>query len=195
LESKNYKCVNTIIFSIILAFAVTVPAAFETEIQEMSREEIEENISTMNTTIRLSENNLVIIHTDLHHDKIYKDLFRMLFNFLTSQVAVIWILPVLFLHSKDVFTLNKKRRNPRDLLIPVISVFFIIFSLPQLAVFFIHILLYQPPQLLIRVSGLCLAIIASFKVLFYLACDRSIRRSLSICSCSRRRIAVPRDDF
>ena len=77
---------NTIIFSIILAFAVTVPAAFETEIQEMSREEIEENISTMNTTIRLSENNLVIIHTDLHHDKIYKDLFRMLFNFLTSQV-------------------------------------------------------------------------------------------------------------
>jgi len=195
MERKSYKCLNTILFSIALAFAVTVPALFEIEIMDMSRDDIEENLPNMNTTISVSEDNLVILHTDMFHQKTYKDMFRMLFNFLTSQVAVVWILPILFLHSRNVYTLNKKRKNPSDLLTPIISLFFILFSLPQLSVFMIHILLYQPPDLLIRVSGLCLACIASFKIIFYLIFDSSLRRDLSPNCCSRTRIAVPRDDF
>ena len=213
IERKNYKCVSTVIFSIILAFAVTVPTVFETEIEEMSREAIEENIFALNITIRLSEDNLVLLHTDMYHHKTYKDMFRMLFNFLTSQVpdnltiharyillllvqvAVVWILPVMFLHSRNVYTINKKMLNPHDLLIPIISLFFIIFSLPQLALFMIHILLYQTPDLLVRLSGLSLAGLASFKVVFYLIFDRNLRRDLSISNICRSRIAVPRDEY
>ena len=86
MERKTYKCLNTIIFSIVLACAVTLPAVFEVELVDMSREDIEENMIGQNKTIRLSEDNLVILHNDMYHDKIYKDMFRMLFNFLTSQV-------------------------------------------------------------------------------------------------------------
>ena len=195
MERKSYNCLNTIIFSVGLACAVTAPALFEVELSDMSRDDIEEHLTGFNTTLTLSEDNLVILHTDMYHQKTYKDMFRMLFNFLTSQVAVIWILPIVFLHSKDVYTLNKKRKNPSDLLTPIISLFFIIFSIPELAVFMIHILLYQPPDLLVRVSGLCLASIASFKIVFYLVFDKSLRRDLSLIRRYRRRIAVPRDDY
>jgi len=195
IEKKTYKCVNTFIFSIVIAFAVAVPAVFETEIKEMSREAIEGNVTVLDKEMRLSDSNLVIIHTEVYFDNTYKDMFRMLFNFLTSQVAVIWLLPVLFLHSRNVYQLNKKRRNSRDLLTPVLSIFFILFSIPQLAVFLIHILLYQPPDLLVRISGLCLAAIAAFKVALYLVFDKHLRRDLSLISLCQRRIAVPRDDF
>eukprot|EP00092_Neocalanus_flemingeri_P077224 GFUD01095862.1.p1 GENE.GFUD01095862.1~~GFUD01095862.1.p1 ORF type:complete len:123 (-),score=16.05 GFUD01095862.1:74-442(-) len=112
-----------------------------------------------------------------------------------SEVGLIWILPVMCLHSSSVHTLNRKRKAPTDLLIPSLSVFFILFSLPQLAVFMNHILLYQPPDLLERISGLSLAVIASFKIVFYLICDTNFRRDLSITNCSRSRIAVPRNDY
>ena len=180
---------------IAIAIVVTVPALFEVEIVNMSRDTIEENLSGLNITMELSAENFVILHTDMYYHKTYKDMFRMLFNFLTSQVAVIWILPIIFLHSKNVYKLNKKRRMKSDILTPVISLFFILFSLPQLAVLMTKILLYQPPHLLVRVAGLCLACIASLKTLLYLSFDQEIRRNLSLPGCYRTRTLLPREDF
>ena len=194
-ETRNYKCLHTVIFMIAMAIVVTVPAMFEVELVEMSKDTIEENIGELNISMELSQENSVILHTDMYYHKTYKDLFRMLFNFLTSQVAVIWILPIIFLHSKNVYKLNKKRRMKSDSLTPVISLFFIIFSLPQLSVLMTRILLYQPPHLLVRVAGLCLACIASLKTLLYLSFDQDIRRHLSLPCCYRSRTLLPRDDF
>jgi len=192
-ETRTYTCLNTVLFSLAIATMVTVPAMFEVELVTMDREAIEESV---NTTMQLSEKNLVILHTDMYYHKTYKDLFRMLFNFLTSQVAVIWVLPIIFLHSKNVYKLNKKRRKQTDILTPIISLFFILFSLPELAVFLTQILLYQPAVLLVRVSGLCLACIASLKPLLYLSLDRNLRRDLTLpCTHNLTRTPVPREDY
>jgi len=194
-ETKSYNCLQTVVFMMATAMMVTVPAIFEVELVDMSRDTIEQNTAELNITMELSEENLVILHTDLYYHKTYKDLFRMLFNFLTSQVAVIWILPIIFLHSKNVYKLNKKRRIKNDILTPIISLFFILFSLPQLAVFLTNILLFHPPDLMVRVAGLCLACIASFKPLLYLCLDQNIRRDLSLPCCYRDRTLIPREDF
>ena len=91
---------------------------------------------------------------------------------------MVWFLPIIFLHGKHLNKLNRKYRRPRDLLTPVISLLYILLSIPNLAVLLYEILLYQPPTLLVRASVLCLALISAVKLTLYLSLDKSLRREL-----------------
>ena len=90
---------------------------------------------------------MVLEHTDLFNHPTYSQLVRLLFNFMTSQVrvkiigflldiifcvlqvATIWVLPVVFLHSCKLNKIKKKQKLHRDvdLLTPMMALMVMVF--------------------------------------------------------------------
>ena len=189
---------------------ITAATYLELDLQTLTLAEVEEEVGVAASSLLvLSEENLVVRHTELFHDTTYSQLVRLLLNFICSQVgwsweifpvlmiidvqvSVVWFLPIIFLQSKHLNQLNRKYRRRRDLLTPVISLLYILLSSPNLAVLLYDILLYQPPPLLVRLSVLCLALISAVKLTLYLSLDKSLRRELLYLKTHR---AVPSREY
>lgn len=192
-EQRTYTCINTILFCAGMSALITAATYLELDLQTLTLDEVEEEVGVAASSLLvLSEENLVVSHTELFHDTTYSQLVRLLLNFICSQVSVVWFLPIIFLQSKHLNQLNRKYRRRRDLLTPVISLLYILLSSPNLAVLLYDILLYQPPPLLVRLSVLCLALISAVKLTLYLSLDKSLRRELLYLKTHR---AVPSREY
>ena len=101
-------------------------------------------------------------------------------KYIYFQVAVIWILPVIFLHSRYLNKIKRKRKLVRqvDRLTPALAVTVMLLSAPHLANSVSTIALYPPAPLMLRVAALCLAAAASVKLFLYLALDAELARAL-----------------
>merc|ERR1719391_1417078 len=147
----------------------------------MTKEEIEQELIETNATSNIShlilqEENMVIKHTDLFNHPTYSQLVRLLFNFMTSQVATIWVLPVVFLHSWNLNKIKKKQKLHRDIdhLTPTMTLMVMLFSAPYLVNFVAEIALFPPTTLMRRIAVLSLTIVASCKIIFYFFFDKCI---------------------
>jgi len=184
-EKHMYKCVNPMLFCVCISGLLASSKFFELESRMMTKEEIENELLETNATVNISqlilqEENMVIEHTDLFNHPTYSQLVRLLFNFMTSQVATIWVLPVVFLHSCKLNKIKKKQKLHRDvdLLTPMMTLMVMVFSAPYLVNFVAEIALYPPTTLMRRIAVLCLTIVASCKIIFYFLFDKSVARDL-----------------
>jgi len=187
MERSDYRCLNPIIFSLCLALTVGLPKILETDVMALNASELQ--------TLHLMEDFeghqvLVVTHTHLFHLKTFKDLFRMLFTFLASQITTIWFLPIIFLHSLSTNGIYKKLRKKRDPLTPILAFLAILLSLPFLVIFSYKILLSTPPHLLFSADFLCLTLFSSLKLPLYLL-DSALAFQLSFIR-NYRALARPR---
>merc|ERR1711994_930270 len=119
---------------------------------------------------------------------VYKNMVRHLLPVLTSQVATIWLLPMLLLHSRDVAkVLDKQRKRGRgvrrsDRLLPTLCFVFILFTLPNLADLVIQILLFRTPLALQVVESLSTCLLLLLIPLLALVIDPEMRYRLAACS-------------
>merc|ERR1711902_98393 len=106
------------------------------------------------------DSNTVAVHTELFNDVTYSQLVRLLFNFMSSQVATIWLLPVIFLQSIYWNKIKRKRKLLRDVdrLTPPLTLAVILLSVPNLVNNVAVIALFQPTHIMVMTSTLCLSI-------------------------------------
>ena len=111
------------------------------------------------------------------------------FKVWSCQVAVVWVLPVILLHSHHLNNVRRKRRrrHETDTLTPALTLVTIILSVPGLVNFVAEIALFQPTLLMHRLATLCLNLASTCKIIFYLSCDKHLRSDLL---CSNDRILV-----
>ena len=102
---------------------------------------------------------------------------------------MVWILPVILLHSHHLNSVRRKRRrrHETDTLTPALTLVTIILSVPGLVNFVAEIALFQPTLLMHRLATLCLNLASTCKIVFYLSCDKHLRSDLL---CSNDRILV-----
>ena len=98
-EQRTYTCINTILFCAGMSALITAATYLELDLQTLTLDEVEEEVGVAASSLLvLSEENLVVSHTELFHDTTYSQLVRLLLNFICSQVGWSWgICPVLII--------------------------------------------------------------------------------------------------
>merc|ERR1712088_897535 len=164
------------------------PFLWEVALVNLSREELDQEVDLTNSTLDTGngdEEVEVFRRTPLWHNLVYKNMVRHLLPVLTSQVATIWLLPMLLFHSRDVAKiLDKQRKRGRgvrrsDRLLPTLCFVFILLSLPNLADLVIQILLFRTPLALQVVEGLSTCLLLLFIPLLTLFIDPEMRYRLA----------------
>ena len=92
-EQRTYTCINTILFCLAVSALITAATYLELDLQSLSLTEVEEEVGlAASSQLVLSEENLVVSHTELFHNSTYSQLVRLLLNFICSQVGCSWII-------------------------------------------------------------------------------------------------------
>jgi len=182
-EKRQYSCVNTLVFSVCISCLVMAFSFFELQTTEMTKDEVEMEILESNVTVNMTQmilekENLVNVHTELFSDPTYAQIVRLLFNFVASQISVIFVLPVIFLHTQNLNKIKRKMKMRQDIdrLLPVLSFTIILLCLPYLVNFLAEIALYSPTPIMKRVAILCLALGSASKMFFYALLDKSLTK-------------------
>merc|ERR1711971_347964 len=203
LEQVSYAWLKPVLFCFVISILAAVPFVWEVDLVTMSREEIDQLVDLTNSTVDPAEEGEVEVfrRTPLWHNLVYKNMVRHLLPVLTSQVATVWLLPMLLLHSRDVAkVLEKQRKRGRgvrrsDRLLPTLSFVFILLTLPNLADLVIQILLFQTPLALHVVLSLSTCLLLLLIPLLTLIIDPEMRYRLAACSLLRYRVQVPTEDY
>merc|ERR1712203_393879 len=203
LEQVSYEWLKPVFFCFVISILAAVPFVWEVALVTMSREEIDQLVDLTNSTVEPTEEGEVEVfrRTPLWHNLVYKNMVRHLLPVLTSQVATVWLLPMLLLHSRDVAkVLEKQRKRGRgvrrsDRLLPTLSFVFILLTLPNLADLVIQILLFRTPLALHVVTILSTCLLLLLIPLLTLIIDPEMRYRLAACSLLRYRVQVPTEDY
>jgi len=196
-EKQQYRCVNTLVFSVCVSCLVMAFSFFELMTTEMTGEEVELEMMESNVTVNMTEmiiedDNLVNVHTELFSHPTYAQIVRLLFNFVASQISVIFVLPVIFLHTQNLNKIKRKMKMRQDIdrLLPVLSFTIILLCLPYLVNFLAEIALYSPTPIMKRVAILCLTLGSASKIIFYAFLDKSLYKEL-FCRRNNHHILIP----
>lgn len=203
IDLQSYSWVRPLAFCLTVSVLVAVPVLWEYRVQTVMGEDLTQimDMTLSPMSVRNMSNMTeveVVRRTALWHDTTYRNMVRYLLTLLTSQVANIWLLPIIFLHSRDMNkTLRKQRkrtgRNGRrpDPLVPTICLLFMLLSLPNLADLFFQILLYRVPLLLRLLTGLSLSLLLLLVPLLTVILDPDIKRKVICFSLHLHRTPVP----
>jgi len=203
LEQVSYEWLKPVLFCFVISILAAVPFIWEVALVTMSREEIDQLVDLTNSTVDAREVGGVEVfrRTPLWHNLVYKNMVRHLLPVLTSQVATVWLLPMLLLHSRDVAKVLEKQRKrgrssrPSDRLLPTLAFVFILLTLPNLADLVIQILLFRTPLVLHVVHILSTCLLLLLIPLLTLIIDPEMRYRLAACSLLRYRVQVPTEDY
>merc|ERR1712018_585531 len=114
LEQVSYVWLKPVLFCLVISILAAVPFLWEVALVNMSREELDQAVDLTNSTLDAGtgdEEVEVFRRTPLWHNLVYKNMVRHLLPVLTSQVATIWLLPMLLFHSRDVAKILDKQRK------------------------------------------------------------------------------------
>jgi len=203
LEQISYTWLKPVLFCFVISILAAVPFLWEVALVTMSREEIDQLVDLTNSTVDPTEvgEMEVFRRTPLWHNLVYKNMVRHLLPVLTSQVATVWLLPMLLLHGRDVAKVLEKQRKrgrgvrPSDRLLPTLSFVFILLTLPNFADLVIQILLFRTPLALYVVHILSTCLLLLLIPLLTLIIDPEMRYRLAACSLLRYRVQVPTEDY
>jgi len=204
LEQVSYVWLKPVLFCLIISILAAVPFLWEVALVNMSREELDQAVDLTNSTLDTGNGDdevEVFRRTPLWHNLVYKNMVRHLLPVLTSQVATIWLLPMLLFHSRDVAKiLDKQRKRGRgvrrgDRLLPTLCFVFILLTLPNLADLVIQILLHRSPVMLHVIQSLSTCLLLLLIPLLTLIIDPEMRYRLAACSVLRHRVQVPTEDY